>query len=50
MFESWLCNIEETVSGNPRVYIDNTREVFNSDAKTIAKGTVTKINLKSQSD
>lgn len=50
MFESWLCNIEETVSGNPRVYIDNTREVFSSDEKKIAEVTVTKNNQKSHSD
>ena len=50
MFESWLCKIEETVSGNPRVYIDNTREVFSSDAKTIEKGIKKNKNQKSQSD
>ena len=29
---NWLDNIEETVSGKPRQYIDNTREVLNFDA------------------
>lgn len=50
LFESWLCDIEETVSGNPRVYIDNTRDVFNSDAKSTAKIAVQNNNQKSHSE
>lgn len=41
----WLDKIEETVSGNPRIYVDNTRKILNDDKKlyeeTIMASTLT---------
>lgn len=35
--EKWLATIEEKVSGTPRIYVDNTRFVINSDKFTPKK-------------
>lgn len=31
MVEKWLLEIEENVSGTPRIYVDNTRFVIDND-------------------
>lgn len=33
----WLDNIAETVSGRPRLYIDNTRDILTADQKEVNK-------------
>lgn len=33
----WLDTIEETVSGEPRMYVDRTREILSNDAKEMEK-------------
>ena len=41
--EKWLTEIEETVSGSPRIYIDNTRDVIKNDRYTPQKN-IAKVN------
>lgn len=36
--ENWLTHIEETVSGSPRIYVDNTISVIKSDKYVKTKG------------
>lgn len=40
--ENWLAHIEETVSGAPRIYVDNTIAVIKSDKYLKTKGTKAK--------
>lgn len=42
----WLECIQETVSGSPRIYIDNTIEILTQDSKTFYNSAFLKGNLK----
>lgn len=45
-FENWLDKIEETVSGEPRIYVDRTREILHKDKEDFIKN----LNLDTQQD